>query len=157
MVSGGILVFPTAGLMGLFALVVVVRVVNMRERGTMRRIVLLTAMLAGLGMVNGCGDSQKSDAVTAAAQAPSQPAATSSAVTPNGNPVVQPPAADNQNFVNVSGPLIVEHQVDVTAQREGTVAKVKTEAGARVKAGTLLAQLDDRQIVANLEAGRAKS
>jgi membrane fusion protein (multidrug efflux system) len=51
----------------------------------------------------------------------------------------------------------VEHQVDVTAQREGTLAKIRTDAGARVKAGTLLAQLDDRQITANLEAGRAKS
>jgi len=64
---------------------------------------------------------------------------------------------ENEDFVNVSGPLIVEHQVEVTAQREGTLAKIQTEAGARVKAGTLLAQLDDRQTMANLEAGRAKS
>ncbi|MEQ1474254.1 MAG: efflux RND transporter periplasmic adaptor subunit, partial [Candidatus Acidiferrum sp.] len=38
-----------------------------------------------------------------------------------------------------------------------TLTKIKTDAGARVKAGALLAQLDDRQTTANLEAGRAKS
>jgi RND family efflux transporter MFP subunit len=57
----------------------------------------------------------------------------------------------------VSGPIIVEHQVDLTAQRDGVLAKIYFDAPARVKAGTMLAQLDDRQIAANLEAARAKS
>ena len=57
----------------------------------------------------------------------------------------------------VSGPIIVEHQVDLTAQRDGVVAKIFSDVPARVKAGALLAQLDDRQITANLEAARAKS
>jgi RND family efflux transporter MFP subunit len=57
----------------------------------------------------------------------------------------------------VSGPIIVEHQVDITAQRDGVLAKIFFDAPARVKAGTVLARLDDRQIAANLEAARAKS
>jgi len=61
------------------------------------------------------------------------------------------------NGLIVSGPIIVEHQVDVTAQRDGVLAKMFFDAPTRVKAGTVLAQMDDRQIVANLEAARAKS
>jgi RND family efflux transporter MFP subunit len=57
----------------------------------------------------------------------------------------------------VSGPIIVEHQVDLTAQRDGVIEKVFSDVPARVKAGALLAKLDDRQITANLEAARAKS
>jgi RND family efflux transporter MFP subunit len=57
----------------------------------------------------------------------------------------------------VSGPLIVEHQVDIAAQREGTVANIEKETGATVKAGDLLALLDDRQISADLDAARAKT
>jgi membrane fusion protein, multidrug efflux system len=57
----------------------------------------------------------------------------------------------------LSGPIIVEHQVDLTAQRDGVVAKIFSDVPARVKAGALLARLDDRQITANLEAARAKS
>jgi RND family efflux transporter MFP subunit len=51
----------------------------------------------------------------------------------------------------------VEHQVDVTAQREGIVAKILADTGTRVAAGTLLALLDDRQLIANLEGARAKT
>jgi RND family efflux transporter MFP subunit len=57
----------------------------------------------------------------------------------------------------VSGPIIVEHQVDLTAQRDGIVEKIFFDAPARVKSGTLLAELDGRQIQANLAAARAKT
>ena len=56
-----------------------------------------------------------------------------------------------------SGPIIVENQVDVTAQREGVVAKIIAETGVPVKRAQLLAQLDDRQLSADLEAARAKT
>jgi RND family efflux transporter MFP subunit len=115
------------------------------------------AMLACLYMAvaSGCGGSTRDE--TTAAATPSRASAPTAAVSANGITAAQPSAVENEDFVNVSGPLIVEHQVEVTAQREGTLAKIQTEAGARVKAGTLLAQLDDRQTMANLEAGRAKS
>ncbi len=53
--------------------------------------------------------------------------------------------------------MIVEHQVDVTAQRDGIVASISADSGARVSAGKILARLDDRQLTANLEAARAKT
>ena len=107
----------------------------------------------------GCGDTSKDESVSAAtpSSAAVNPVSTAPVAQPTANSMARPASEDSDGFLNVAGPLIVEHQVDVTAQREGTIAKIRTEAGARVKAGTLLAQLDDRQIVANLEAGRAKS
>jgi len=65
-------------------------------------------------------------------------------------------SASDSGFT-VSGPLIVEHQLDVLAQRDGVVAKLRSEAGAHVRAGDLLAQLDDRQLAADLEAARART
>jgi len=56
-----------------------------------------------------------------------------------------------------SGPLIVEHQVDVAALREGVVATILAEPGTQVKQGQLLATFDDRQLSADLEAARAKT
>lgn len=61
------------------------------------------------------------------------------------------------NGLSVSGPLIVEHQLDVLAQRDGVITKVVHEAGSRVRTGDLLAQLDDRQLDAELQAARAKT
>jgi RND family efflux transporter MFP subunit len=56
-----------------------------------------------------------------------------------------------------SGPIIVEDQVDVAAQRDGVVARVLAEPGTPVKKGQLLAALDDRQISSDLEAARART
>ena len=57
----------------------------------------------------------------------------------------------------VSGPLLVEHQLDLVAQRDGVLAKLHSDVGARVAAGDLLAELDDRQLNSDLEAARAKT
>ena len=78
-------------------------------------------------------------------------------------PVVAEPSqatgqhARDESGLTASGPVIVEDQVDVTAQREGVVAEILTEPGTRVSAGQLLAMLDDRQLTADLEAARAKT
>src|SRR5450755_101841 len=152
MVSGRVRIIPAAGVVGVFEIVVLVRVVRMRggkHEGRMMRNAWIAALL-GIAAVSGCSDSKKNEAVAAAATSP-----TTSPVNSQANPAAA--AAENENFVTVSGQLIVEHQVEITAQREGTLAKIRADAGARVKAGTLLAQLDDRQLNANLEAGRAKS
>jgi membrane fusion protein, multidrug efflux system len=96
----------------------------------------------------GCGDSKPTVAgVTNAAPAPTP------IIAAKPTPVADVP----DTGLIVSGPIIVEHQVDVTAQRDGVLAKIFFDAPARVKAGTVLAQMDDRQIAANLEAARAKS
>jgi RND family efflux transporter MFP subunit len=65
--------------------------------------------------------------------------------------------ATNASEFLASGPIIVEDQVDVSAQRDGVVAKVLAEPGTQVKKGQLLAALDDRQVQADLEAARART
>ncbi len=82
----------------------------------------------------------------AAAAAPStQPA---SAATP-------PASIDNR--YTASGPIVVENQVDVAAQREGIVVQILVDAGTHVTKGQLLAKLDDRQLMADLEGAKAKT
>jgi membrane fusion protein (multidrug efflux system) len=100
------------------------------------------------GLITGCGD-VKSD---------------SSPVTPSASTPLTAPAITTSKLATpadtsfaASGPLIVEHQIEITAQREGVISKIYSQEGQRVKAGTLLAQLDDRQVTANLEAARAKT
>ncbi|HSC44484.1 MAG TPA: efflux RND transporter periplasmic adaptor subunit [Candidatus Acidoferrum sp.] len=110
-----------------------------------RKALLAAAAIGGVvsGMA-GCGDAAKVDPPMAQQVVASDSSA--SATTPR--------AAE---LLVVTAPLIVEHQVDVTAQRDGIVAAIAVEAGARVSAGTILAKLDDRQLNANLEAARAKT
>jgi membrane fusion protein (multidrug efflux system) len=99
------------------------------------------------GLIVGCGDVKSDSAAATPAVSPAPPPAASA----------PPPAALAEESFTASGPLIVEHQVEITAQREGLVSKIYVETGTRVKAKTLLAQLDDRQVNANLEAARAKT
>ncbi|HVO58203.1 MAG TPA: efflux RND transporter periplasmic adaptor subunit [Dongiaceae bacterium] len=93
----------------------------------------------------GCGDAKPEKTPAPAPLNAAQPA-----------PAAQP-AAPADNTLTVTAPLIVEHQVDVTAQRDGVVASVSADSGVRVATGTVLAKLDDRQLAANLEAARAKT
>jgi membrane fusion protein, multidrug efflux system len=103
--------------------------------------IALGAALLGVG----CGDGRTAAPdVTNAASLPPAPKA-----------AVPVEAADTSLIV--SGPIIVEHQVEIAAQRDGVLAKIFFDAPARVKSGTILARMDDRQIAANLEAARAKS
>jgi RND family efflux transporter MFP subunit len=85
------------------------------------------------------------DPAEAAATPLSQPAA-----------VVDPPARTDNGYT-ASGPIVVENQVDIAAQREGLVVQILAEIGTRVRKGQLLAKMDDRQIVADLEGARAKT
>jgi membrane fusion protein (multidrug efflux system) len=92
-----------------------------------------------LGWVIGC-DTNRPVATTASAAA--TPASTAKAA----------PAIE---FYEVSGPLVVENQVDVATQREGIVAKILVDVGTQVHKGELLAQLDDRQLTAERDAAAA--
>jgi membrane fusion protein, multidrug efflux system len=92
----------------------------------------------------GCGDSRPAEVKAASRPVPSQPAQS------------QPPS-DRESFYVASGPLIVEHEVDVATQRDGVVAEIHAEPGLMVHEGQLLAQLDDRQATADLDAARART
>jgi membrane fusion protein (multidrug efflux system) len=110
-----------------------------------KTLVCLVFLAAVVGLA-GCGEKKPETVAAAPSSAPSSVAA----------PLVAAPAKAEDTFA-VTGPLIVEHQVDVTAQRDGIVASISYESGAKVQAGTTLAHLDDRQLSANLEAARAKT
>jgi RND family efflux transporter MFP subunit len=111
----------------------------------------IAILFAAIFVAWGCGETK--DSTTALAN----PAPAPAAATRNVPAVTPGPSEAVENSLVVSGPIIVEHQVDVTAQREGILVKIFFDAPARVKAGTVLARLDNRQIAANLEAARAKS
>jgi len=99
----------------------------------------------------GCGDQKENPSAAQAASTPERkPEAAHVRANPSG-------AETSSDVVSVTAPLVVEHQVDVTAQRDGIVAKISVDTGARVGTSTVLAQLDDRQLKANLEAARART
>ena len=111
----------------------------------MRGLIALFAFGAAVLMA-GCGASEPAVSAVSGTASSAQPA-----------PKAPAPVELSETSLSVSGPLIVEHQVEIMAQRDGLLAKVFFDAPARVKAGTVLARLDDQQISANLEATRAKS
>jgi membrane fusion protein (multidrug efflux system) len=106
---------------------------------------VLAALLALTLLLTACSDNRSANTVAAAA-----PPAVAPAVPAKSE------AAAEKGFA-VSGPLIVEHQLDVLSQRDGVVTRLLVDEGTRVKEGEILAQLDDRQILADLEAARAKT
>jgi RND family efflux transporter MFP subunit len=73
----------------------------------------------------------------------------------SGTPTAPPPMeapqhfapADSHSYVT-TGPLVVEQQADVTAERDGRVTAVKAEIGDHVRRGQVLATLDDRSLQA---------
>lgn len=104
---------------------------------------LIAIMAAGLV---GCGDSGP-QAVTPVLAAPE----------PSAPPAARPPATPPQaSGFTASGPLLVENQVDVAAQRPGVVAQLLVDLGQPVRKGQLLAALDDRQLTAERDAARAQ-
>jgi membrane fusion protein, multidrug efflux system len=107
---------------------------------------LAFAFMGAAVFMGGCGETKSETTAAAPVTRPTPPVSSP-----------DPAPAKAEDSITVSGPLIVEHQVDVTAQRDGIVASITGEASTRVKAGTVLARLDDRQLVANLEAARAKT
>ncbi len=114
----------------------------------------IALVVAAFAFAAGCGDDRAAAPSTTNA-ASSAPA---TAPAPVASPAPSPSPADVQSSsLVVTGPIIVEHQLDLTAQRDGIVTKLLCDVSSRVKAGALLARLDDRQIVANLEAARAKT
>jgi membrane fusion protein (multidrug efflux system) len=115
-----------------------------------KKLLLVLLVLVGVAILQGgCSDSKPE---TAAAAPPASPPPISAA-----SPSTSPALIKIEDFLAVSGPLIVEHQVDVTAQHDGIVVSLSADTSKRVTTGEVLARLDERQLFANLEAARAKS
>src|SRR5260370_11910819 len=118
----------------------------MMNSKTVAKILLTLALTLAL-LQFGCSDSR-----TAEVKAAPRPVANAAAPS-----LLSDHASDHEPFFVASGPLIVEHQVDVATQRDGVVAEVHGELGYLVRQSELLAQLDDRQATADLDAARART
>lgn len=72
------------------------------------------------------------------------------------SPVDPPAPSSDPSFYQSSGPIVVENQIDIAAQREGLVSEIARDTGSPVRKGDLLAKLDDRQLLADREAAQQK-
>ncbi len=106
----------------------------------MRKEVQLGLIVAALGW-SGCS---------------SQPQPVVAAASPVHSEVAAPAIGKQDDSFTASGPIVVENQLDVAALREGVVVEIAVQPDERVRAGQLLAKLDDRQISADVEAAAAK-
>jgi len=104
---------------------------------------LILVLFLATTVLVGCSSS--SPPTAAAAAPPPQPVAATTAQ----------PQSPRTDYI-ASGPIVVEDQVDLAAQRDGIVAEILVEAGAPVNKGQLLAKLDDRQLTADRDAAAAK-
>nr|MDP9262887.1 hypothetical protein [Acidobacteriota bacterium] len=84
-----------------------------------KRVAFTVLLAASLASWLGCGSSKPAPQTAAAAK-----------------PAPSPAPVQEESFV-ASGPIVVENQVDVQAQREGIVAKVNVDAGTMVGKGQL--------------------
>ncbi|HZD77237.1 MAG TPA: efflux RND transporter periplasmic adaptor subunit [Acidobacteriaceae bacterium] len=112
---------------------------------------IFVGVLAGLTIMAaaGCsgGSAPRSAAMVAGASSPA-PAARQ-------HEKVQP-AAQQQAYLIVTGPVIVEQQLNVVALRNGVLTTLNADVDTTVRSGQLLAQLDDRQLAADRSAAEFK-
>jgi RND family efflux transporter MFP subunit len=95
----------------------------------------------------GCSDAPKGPESTAAAPAPST-------AVPS-RPATPPPASSKSTQAgDVLSVLSVEHQVDLSTERDGVVVSIAKDEGSAVKAGDILGQLDDRSLQMELNKAR---
>jgi len=83
---------------------------------------------------------------------PGKPAARAAAAA---SPLTSSPAASDE-VGEILTVLSVEREVDMLAQREGVVMEILSDQGDRVEAGAVLARLDDRDVLAQLDRTRAE-
>src|ERR1700735_4657544 len=127
----------------------------MRTEGDSRKMTKFTTLLfscalalATVGCGSSCGNSQPSTG--ASADSSSGDIASS---TTNGSARSVPSDIDDSKG-DVLSVLSVEHQLDVTAQRDGMVVSVAKDQGATVTRGEILANLDDRTLQVDLIKAR---
>lgn len=123
----------------------------MNRHCTRRELAIAAAMLAtGAAMLatSGCNSHTQT-----AAAAPLETPAVS--VAPPSMPLPQQAVLDPKAYTT-TGPLVAEQQADISAERDGRVVSVAVQIGDHVKAGQVLAQLDDRALRSACDAQKAR-
>jgi len=112
----------------------------------MKRVMIFLLATVAIGG-NGCDNSSVASNTKVAPEAtakpmPSQPSPSSAAIARPSEPG------------DILSVLTVEHQVDLSSQRDGVVTSVTKDEGAAVKAGEVLGHLDDRTLQQELVKAR---
>jgi RND family efflux transporter MFP subunit len=111
-----------------------------------RSLPTITSLLAtgfALSITIGC-NSRSQPAAAAPVEAP-MPTPASPRATPTTDP----------NAFTTTGPIVADQQADIAAERAGRIASINVQIGDRVKAGQLLASLDDRLLRSQVESQKA--
>jgi len=83
-----------------------------------------------------------------------QPPAAAAAEVPATVPAAAPASAESKAFTT-TGPIVADQQADIAAERAGRIASINVQIGDRVRAGQLLASLDDRVLRSQYESQKA--
>jgi RND family efflux transporter MFP subunit len=119
----------------------------MMRRATYPSIAALALAIAAVALaVAGCSDSSRGPDATSAAPAPTASAPS--------RPATPSPASKSTAPGDVLSVLSVEHQVDLSTERDGVVVSIAKDEGSAVKAGDILGQLDDRTLQTELSKAR---
>jgi RND family efflux transporter MFP subunit len=111
------------------------------------------AAFAALCCLAGCNQGSTAAPGPVLASSPAAPAADPPATPAAAAPA---PATGEGRAYTTVGPLIVEQQADVAAERDGRITAVKVEIGDHVRRGEVLALLDDRALQATRAEKAAK-
>jgi membrane fusion protein, multidrug efflux system len=109
------------------------------------------AAIAALCCLAGCNQGSAVAPGPVLASSPAAPAADPPSNLAGAAPAAAPATGGGRAYTTV-GPLIVDQQADVVAERDGRITAVKVEIGDHVRRGQVLALLDDRA----LQAARAE-
>jgi RND family efflux transporter MFP subunit len=104
--------------------------------------VLFGLLAVALG-VHGCANQPQQEASPPASPRPDVSQASA-----------QPPSAPAADTLVIPSVLSVEHSVDLLSQRDGIVQEVFFDQDSWARKGTVLARLDDRELLASLEKAR---
>lgn len=126
-----------------------------------RQLAAFTAMVASLGLafgLTGCNASPVASSASAPhssasdSPAPAAPADNAEAATP---PALVPSSSGADPFTT-TGPLVVDQQANIAAQRSGQIVEVRARLADHVVKGQVLAVLDSGELKASRDAAAAK-
>ena len=116
----------------------------------MNRLFAVISVCFFAGAVAGCASSRQpgESATVVAASAAARPVAET---------VNHPAQATAPDDLVVTGPVTMEQQLDVVAQRSGVIASLDADVDMGVRSGQLLARLDDRELADDRSAAEYKA